>query len=64
MEWYFVRHGEIESNVKRIYAGWSDEELTAKGKEGMRDVAAKLLYFIRSRVGLGDGHKYINNMMS
>jgi len=28
MIWYFVRHGEIESNIKKVYAGWSEEPLT------------------------------------
>ncbi len=33
MNWYFVRHGEIESNIKKIYAGWSEEGLTRKGRQ-------------------------------
>ena len=33
MIWYFVRHGEIEANVKKVYAGWSEEKLTHKGIE-------------------------------
>ena len=28
---YFVRHGEIESNIRKVYAGWSEEPLTEKG---------------------------------
>ena len=31
MIWYFIRHGEIQSNVDKVYAGWSDEALTARG---------------------------------
>jgi len=31
MIFYLVRHGEIESNIKKVYAGWSEEELTEKG---------------------------------
>jgi len=31
MIWYFVRHGEIESNIKKVYAGWSEDPLTEKG---------------------------------
>ena len=31
MNYYLVRHGEIEANVKKIYAGWSEEGLTPKG---------------------------------
>jgi len=42
MKWYFVRHGEIESNVKRIYAGWSEEELTTRGRQQAKEVAEEL----------------------
>ena len=28
---YLVRHGEIESNIKKVYAGWSEEGLTETG---------------------------------
>ena len=31
MIWYFIRHGEIESNIRKVYAGWSDEALTEVG---------------------------------
>jgi len=31
MIWYFIRHGEIQSNVDKVYAGWSDEALTERG---------------------------------
>ena len=31
MIWYFVRHGKIYSNKVKVYAGWSDEELTDEG---------------------------------
>ena len=31
MNYYLVRHGEIEANVKKVYAGWSEEGLTPKG---------------------------------
>lgn len=33
MKWHFVRHGEIQSNLKKVYAGWSNEELTERGIE-------------------------------
>ncbi len=33
MKWLFVRHGEIESNRKKVYAGWSEEQLTRKGRQ-------------------------------
>ena len=45
MEWYFVRHGEIEANVKKIYAGWSDEGLTQRGRQQAREVAEELPRF-------------------
>ena len=31
MLFYFVRHGEIQSNREKVYAGWSEEALTEKG---------------------------------
>ena len=31
MIFYLVRHGEIDSNIKKVYAGWSEEGLTEKG---------------------------------
>jgi len=31
MIFYLVRHGEIESNIKKVYAGWSEEPLTENG---------------------------------
>ena len=31
MHLYFVRHGEIESNIRKVYAGWNDEPLTKNG---------------------------------
>ena len=39
MKWYFVRHGEIESNVRKIYAGWSEEGLTRKGRQEATEAA-------------------------
>lgn len=45
MNWYFVRHGEIDSNVKKIYAGWSEEELTPRGRKQAIEVAKKLAHF-------------------
>ena len=45
MNWYFVRHGEIESNLKKIYAGWSDEALTPKGIQQAKEAAERLTGF-------------------
>ncbi len=42
MTWYFVRHGEIESNLKKVYAGWSEEGLTEEGIRQARDAGLKL----------------------
>ena len=39
MNWYFVRHGEIQANVKKIYAGWSEEGLTRKGRQEAAEAA-------------------------
>ena len=43
MMWYFVRHGEIDSNLKKVYAGWSEEGLTEVGiqQAGMAGQALK-----------------------
>jgi len=45
MNWYLVRHGEIEADVKKIYAGWSDEGLTKRGRQQAREVAEELAGF-------------------
>ena len=42
MKWLFVRHGEIPSNVNKVYAGWSEEELTPKGVRQAKDARKKL----------------------
>lgn len=36
MKFYFIRHGEIESNRQLVYAGWSEEGLTVTGIEQAR----------------------------
>ena len=43
MNWYFVRHGEIDSNLRKIYAGQSPERLTEKGRRQAREMAEKLM---------------------
>ena len=40
---YLVRHGEIQSNLDKVYAGWSEEPLTARGKEQAREAANRIL---------------------
>jgi broad specificity phosphatase PhoE len=42
MIYYLIRHGETESNLKRIYAGWNKEELTIKGRNQIVDLAKRL----------------------
>ncbi len=33
MNWYFLRHGQINSNLNKVYSGRSDEPLNARGIE-------------------------------
>lgn len=42
MRCYLIRHGEILSNIKKMYAGLSEESLTAKGEEQARLLARQL----------------------
>lgn len=42
MNWYFLRHGEIRSNVDKVYSGWSDEALTGRGVRQVREAAGKV----------------------
>lgn len=42
MNWYFVRHGEIDANIRKIYAGRSPEALTERGRKQARMMAEKL----------------------
>jgi broad specificity phosphatase PhoE len=39
---FLVRHGEIESNLRKIYAGWSEEPLTLNGCQQAREAAENL----------------------
>ena len=50
MNWYFVRHGQIESNLKKIYAGWSQEGLTQKGIQQAKEAAERLTGFDIARI--------------
>lgn len=43
MKWFLVRHGEIASNLKRVYAGRSDELLTETGIRQAEAAGRKLL---------------------
>ena len=42
MRCYLIRHGEILSNIKKMYAGLSEESLTAKGEEQASLLAKRL----------------------
>ena len=42
MNWYLVRHGEIEANVRKIYAGQSPERLTPRGRRQAKEIAEQL----------------------
>ncbi len=42
MEWIFIRHGETEDNIEKVFAGWTDSKLTEKGERQVKAVAKKL----------------------
>jgi broad specificity phosphatase PhoE len=42
LKWIFVRHGEILSNIKRVYSGRSDEDLTPLGVKQSHEVGKAL----------------------
>ena len=42
MKWYFIRHGEIDSNRKKIYSGRSEEALTETGRRQVKAACCKL----------------------
>lgn len=43
MDWYFIRHGEIASNLKKVYSGRSDEELTQAGRMQVKAACQELV---------------------
>jgi len=43
MKWYLIRHGEIKSNRKNVYAGWSEEGLTLRGYRQAKKAAGEML---------------------
>ena len=45
MTFYFLRHGETLSNTNSIYAGWSNEGLTPRGRMQAEEAAKKLANF-------------------
>jgi broad specificity phosphatase PhoE len=42
MNWYFIRHGQIASNLKKVYSGRSDEALTETGRDQVRQASSQL----------------------
>ncbi len=44
MKWYLIRHGEIKSNKKKVYAGWSEEGLTRRGTRQAKKAAGNMLF--------------------
>ena len=42
MDWYFIRHGEIDSNRQKIYSGRSEESLNATGREQVKATCNEL----------------------
>ena len=45
MNWYFLRHGQINSNLNKVYSGRSDEPLNARGLQQ----AAQAVDLIKSK---------------
>jgi len=39
MNWFFIRHGQINSNLNKVYSGRSDEPLNARGFEQAHQAA-------------------------
>ncbi len=46
MNLYFIRHGEIDSNVNKVYAGTSSEPLNLSGKKQ----AEKAGYYLKNKI--------------
>ena len=42
MEWIFIRHGETNDNIGKVFAGWTDSKLSNKGKRQVKAAATKL----------------------
>jgi probable phosphoglycerate mutase len=42
MNWYFMRHGQINSNLNHVYSGRSDEALNQQGLEQAHRAAAEV----------------------
>lgn len=42
VKWYFMRHGQIPSNVLKIYSGRSEETLTDEGRRQVKEACGEL----------------------
>jgi broad specificity phosphatase PhoE len=42
MNWYFIRHGQIASNLKKVYSGRSQEPLTEVGQQQVKQASSEL----------------------
>ncbi len=42
MEWIFIRHGETEDNIGKVFAGWTDSKLSDKGIRQVEAVRKKI----------------------
>jgi broad specificity phosphatase PhoE len=43
MSFFCLRHGEIQSNLNKVYAGWAEEPLTPRGRQQAKEVAKQLI---------------------
>jgi broad specificity phosphatase PhoE len=42
MDWYFIRHGEIDSNRRKVYSGRSEECLNATGRAQVKSTCNEI----------------------
>jgi len=42
MEWIFIRHGETNDNIGKVFAGWTDSKLSKKGERQVTAATNKL----------------------
>ena len=49
MEWIFIRHGETKDNIGKVFAGWTDSELSETGKKQVKAAAKKLREELQSK---------------
>ena len=54
MKLYLIRHGETENNVKGLFSGWFQAQLTDEGREQARAVGRRLQGFSFDRIYASD----------